>query len=99
MDVALPTGEMEREVQSELEWFTEDEACSESALFRVIPEKKEDQAPVRSPLAQPSLFGPFRPGERGGERRVERLAPRKINSSLKEPFQTERYAGRLALRH
>lgn len=40
MDVALPTGEMEWEVQSELEWFTEDGACSESVLFRVIPEKK-----------------------------------------------------------
>lgn len=41
MDVALPTGEMEWEVQSELEWFTEDEACSESILFRVIPEEKK----------------------------------------------------------
>lgn len=41
MDVALPTGEMEWEVQSELEWFTEDGACSESILFRVIPEEKK----------------------------------------------------------
>lgn len=41
LDVALPTGEMEWEVQSELEWFTEDGACSESVLFRVIPEKKK----------------------------------------------------------
>lgn len=48
-----------REVQSELEWFTEDEACSESVLFRVIPEKK-DQTAVRPP-AQSSLFGPLRP--------------------------------------
>jgi len=41
LDVALPTGEMEWEVQSELEWFTEDEACSKSVLFRVILGKKK----------------------------------------------------------
>lgn len=48
-------------MQSELEWFTEDEACSENALFRVIPEIKNDekknQTPVYGSSAHPSLFG------------------------------------------
>jgi len=49
-DVALPTGEMEWEVQSELEWFTKNEACSESVSFSGHSQKKK-KTPVRGPPA------------------------------------------------
>jgi len=94
LDIALPMGEMEREVQSELEWFTENEACSEIALFWVISEKK-----MKGERSTPAHGTPTHPSIPLSVRRETRRAfsTRKINSSLKEPFQIERYAGRLAL--
>jgi len=67
LNVALPTSEMEWEVQSELEWFTEDEACSERAFFFGSFLEKNDQTPVRGPPALPSLFDL---GEGGQARRT-----------------------------
>lgn len=105
---------MEREVQSELEWFTKGGSrrvcvcvCVERTFFGSYQEKKkEDQTPSVCTAPHPFLLGTFlssakrdEEGRGGEERRVGHLAPRKINSSLKEASQTERYAGRLASRH
>lgn len=88
---------MEWEVQSELVWFRGRGMQRETLFFRVIPEIKKKIKKSQTPVCGSSAR--IHPSSVRREARVERLAPRKINRSLKEPFQTERYGGRLAPRH
>lgn len=107
LNVVLSRSEMERKVQSELEWFTEDPGVQRERSFLGHTRKKKMGKRPNSHacliLAHPSFFGSFC---FWGKVRRERLALRKINRKepgLKEPFQlsfqTECYAGRLAPRH
>lgn len=93
---------MEWKVQSELEWFTEDPNVLARTLFFGSYRKKEKKdgdfhaylVPVR-----PFFYGTFCFWREVASRAFSTQKNQQERAGLKEPFQTERYAGRLAPRH
>jgi len=85
LDIALPTGEMKREVQSELEWFTENEACSEIAFFwGHFRKKKVERKKINSRARLTDTSIPLSGTEGGAS---GRLASEKSTAASKNLFK------------